>query len=145
MKEEARWYLSKFSWGHSFLTLNETLLDKYAACADGAAVLEAQNEYIKQAEDERAERRSKNDYLDFSSSSESSNDDDVEDDDDDAAETTVADINGANANPIANATDKAKDNNDDAEAVVITSTKKKDVADIDDADQAASIIATEKK
>lgn len=90
LKEEARWYLSKFSWGHSFITLNESLLDKYAACKDGAAVLEAQNEYIKQAEDERTARRAKNDYLDFSSSSSSSNEGDDDDEEEEADDEETA-------------------------------------------------------
>lgn len=77
MKEEAKWYLSKFSWGHSFLELNLTLLDKYAQCKDSKEVLEAQNEYIKNAEDERAARRATKDYPPTSSSS--SGDEDVED------------------------------------------------------------------
>lgn len=125
LKDEARWYLSKFSWGHSFLTLNETLLDKYAACADGAAVLEAQNEYIKQAEEERNERRSKNEYLDFSSSSESSNEDDDE---------TNTDINnGAIIEP--NAAAKVKDNSDDAPAAEAPSTTKPDAEQVDVAEK----------
>lgn len=41
--------------------------------------MDAQNEYIKQAEDERAIRRAKNDYLDFSSSSTSSNEEEEDD------------------------------------------------------------------
>lgn len=69
LKEEAKWYLSKFSWGHSFLELNLTLLDKYAQCKDSKEVLEAQNEYIKNAEDERAARRATKDYPPTSSSS----------------------------------------------------------------------------
>lgn len=96
LKEEARWYLSKFSWGHSFITLNEALLDKYAACKDGAAVLEAQNEYIKQAEDERAERRAKgSEYMTYSSSTSSEDDEDEEDDE--AVGKSKANNDGAGA------------------------------------------------
>lgn len=71
MKQEAKWYLSKFSWGHSFIELNEELLNKYAECKDSSEVLIAQNEYIKNAEDERAARRATKDYPTSSSSSES--------------------------------------------------------------------------
>lgn len=72
LKEEARWYLSKFSWGHSFIALNETLLDKYAQCKDNTEVLATQNEYIEQAEKERAERRAAAPDYPTSSSSSSS-------------------------------------------------------------------------
>lgn len=80
LKEEARWYLSKFSWGHSFITLNETLLNKYAQCKDNTEVLATQNEYIEQAEKERADRRAAaTDYPPAwsSSSSETESDEDV--------------------------------------------------------------------
>ena len=38
--------LSKFTWGHTFLELNEEPLRRYAACADSAAVVEVQREYL---------------------------------------------------------------------------------------------------
>lgn len=79
LKEEAKWYLSKFSWGHSFLDLNATLLDKYADCKDSKEVLAAQHEYIKTAEEERAVRRATKDYpTSSSSSSEAEEEEDVE-------------------------------------------------------------------
>jgi len=37
--------------GHSFLSLNEGLLDRYAACDTAAAVIEAQNEYLESLRD----------------------------------------------------------------------------------------------
>lgn len=46
-KQMAEEYLSKFSWGHSFLELNEDLLDDYAKCKDGAEVIAIQQEYIQ--------------------------------------------------------------------------------------------------
>lgn len=55
-KDVASHYLSKFSWGHSFLELNEEILDKYSACTDSISVVEAQNEYIKQTEEESRQR-----------------------------------------------------------------------------------------
>lgn len=43
LKAEAKWYLSKFSWGHSFITLNEELLDLYSACENSQEVLKVQS------------------------------------------------------------------------------------------------------
>ncbi|XP_058452420.1 18S rRNA aminocarboxypropyltransferase [Malaya genurostris] len=55
-KEEAMWYLSKFSWGHSFLELNAELLDLYSACQSSKEILEVQNEYLEKAKDEQISR-----------------------------------------------------------------------------------------
>lgn len=57
LKDEAKWYLSKFSWGHSFLKLNNELLEKYSSCTSSKEILEAQEEYLKNARDEKANRR----------------------------------------------------------------------------------------
>lgn len=38
--------MSKFGWGHSFLILNLEILNRYAAAADSATVVEIQKEYI---------------------------------------------------------------------------------------------------
>lgn len=46
-KDEAEFYLSKFSWGHSFLELNSEALDLYAVCTDSKSVIEAQEKYLK--------------------------------------------------------------------------------------------------
>lgn len=51
--QEAKYYLSKFSWGHSFLELNSELLDLYAACENSAAVIAAQNKYLEEAKQEK--------------------------------------------------------------------------------------------
>lgn len=59
LKEEARWYLSKFSWGHSFLTLNEELLEAYALCKDSKEILEAQNAFLEKAKAEKLNRDDK--------------------------------------------------------------------------------------
>ncbi|RVE52504.1 hypothetical protein evm_002898 [Chilo suppressalis] len=48
-KSEAKFYLSKFSWGHSFLELNSEVLDLYANCADSKSVIEAQNQFLENA------------------------------------------------------------------------------------------------
>lgn len=69
MKDEAKWYLSKFSWGHSFLKLNNELLEKYSSCTSSKEILQAQDDYLREAQAEKDKRR---DELDFPSSSESS-------------------------------------------------------------------------
>lgn len=69
LKDEAKWYLSKFSWGHSFLKLNDELLEKYSSCTSSKEILEAQDEYLRNAQAEKANRR---DDIDYPSSSDSS-------------------------------------------------------------------------
>uniref|UniRef100_A0A336M4S3 18S rRNA aminocarboxypropyltransferase n=1 Tax=Culicoides sonorensis TaxID=179676 RepID=A0A336M4S3_CULSO len=79
MKEEARWYLSKFSWGHSFIELNQELLDLYAGCENREAILRVQSEYIEKVQKERQESREKGiDWPSSSSSAESGHEGDVE-------------------------------------------------------------------
>lgn len=56
-KEAAKFYLNKFSWGHSFITLNKELLDLYASCKDGQSVVEAQNNYIKSEQTKQENRK----------------------------------------------------------------------------------------
>lgn len=51
-------YLNKFSWGHSFIDLNEELLDIYANCKDSASVVTAQNEYLEKEQRLQKERQS---------------------------------------------------------------------------------------
>ncbi|KAM3961604.1 18S rRNA aminocarboxypropyltransferase [Aphomia sociella] len=51
-QKEAEFYLSKFSWGHSFLELNSDALDLYAACTDSKSVIEAQTKFLESAEEE---------------------------------------------------------------------------------------------
>ncbi|KAG4074921.1 hypothetical protein HA402_009346 [Bradysia odoriphaga] len=80
LKDEDRWYLSKFSWGHSFIDLNQSLLDKYAAYKDSKEILQAQDEYIKTEEEERIKRRNESYYPESSSSSDES-EEPTEDDD----------------------------------------------------------------
>ncbi|XP_075971172.1 18S rRNA aminocarboxypropyltransferase [Anticarsia gemmatalis] len=55
-KKEAQFYLSKFSWGHSFLELNSEALDMYAACTDSKSVLEAQEKFLESAQNEKDDR-----------------------------------------------------------------------------------------
>ena len=39
--------MSRFKWGHSFISLNEGLLDRYAECDTAAEVVAAQNEFLE--------------------------------------------------------------------------------------------------
>lgn len=52
-REQAEALMAKFSWGHSFMTLNMDLLEGYASAADSATVVEIQNDYISACRDER--------------------------------------------------------------------------------------------
>uniref|UniRef100_A0A8D8QNI7 18S rRNA aminocarboxypropyltransferase n=1 Tax=Cacopsylla melanoneura TaxID=428564 RepID=A0A8D8QNI7_9HEMI len=51
--KEAKFYLGKFSWGRTFLTLNAELLDLYKACETSTEVVKAQNDYLERIERER--------------------------------------------------------------------------------------------
>ncbi|CAH0547627.1 unnamed protein product [Brassicogethes aeneus] len=62
-KSHANLYLSKFSWGHSFIELNEKLLDIYAGCTDSASVIREQNKYIE--EEQKQQEKDKNALPDF--------------------------------------------------------------------------------
>lgn len=76
LKDEAKFYLSKFSWGHSFLELNEELLELYANCKSSAEILEVQQKYL---EDSEKERQNKNhDDMWPTSSSESETEDEAD-------------------------------------------------------------------
>lgn len=55
-KSESKYYLSKFSWGHSFLELNHDVLKQYAECTDSKSVLEAQNKFLETAANEKDDR-----------------------------------------------------------------------------------------
>jgi pre-rRNA-processing protein TSR3 len=46
-REQAEEILSKFTWGRTFLELNAEPLERYAACADSADVLDVQDDYIE--------------------------------------------------------------------------------------------------
>jgi len=47
-RKQAERLLDPFSWGHTFLELNEEPLRRYAECADSAAVVAVQAEYLDQ-------------------------------------------------------------------------------------------------
>ncbi|CAI7883089.1 unnamed protein product, partial [Closterium sp. NIES-54] len=55
-KDTASELLSRFKWGHAFLSLNSELLEAYAACADGAEVIAAQHRWMER-ETELAQAR----------------------------------------------------------------------------------------
>ena len=78
-QELAEQYLSKFSWGHSFLSLNKELLDGYAACTDAASVVKFQNDFLKEEEEAYLKERDKIDLppseSDESTGEESDNED----------------------------------------------------------------------
>ncbi|QSG07496.1 DUF367 family protein [Halapricum desulfuricans] len=45
-REHAERTLSKFSWGHTFLELNEEPLRRYSECEDSTDVLDVQDDYL---------------------------------------------------------------------------------------------------
>jgi pre-rRNA-processing protein TSR3 len=47
--QDARWVMARFSYGAEFLRLNQDLLDAYAACSDGPAVVAAQERFLAAA------------------------------------------------------------------------------------------------
>uniref|UniRef100_A0A1B6L5K7 18S rRNA aminocarboxypropyltransferase n=1 Tax=Graphocephala atropunctata TaxID=36148 RepID=A0A1B6L5K7_9HEMI len=76
-KDVCELYLNKFKWGASFLSLNQELLDKYAACANSSEVITAQNEYLADARQERLDRHAeKSDYPSSSSEEEEEEEED---------------------------------------------------------------------
>ncbi|CAG8740701.1 10361_t:CDS:2, partial [Funneliformis caledonium] len=60
-KEYAQELLSKFKWGHSFLTLNGELLSKYVQCEDSIEVVKVQNEWLNHLKEEYSQAREKDD------------------------------------------------------------------------------------
>jgi pre-rRNA-processing protein TSR3 len=48
--EQAEDLMAEFSWGHTFLELNEEPLERYADCADSAEVVAVQEEYLADEE-----------------------------------------------------------------------------------------------
>jgi len=49
-RQQAETVLEPFSWGHTFLELNEEPLRRYAQCADSAEVVTIQDEYLADEE-----------------------------------------------------------------------------------------------
>jgi pre-rRNA-processing protein TSR3 len=50
-REQAERVLEPFSWGHTFLELNEEPLRRYADCADSSEVVAVQEEYLAAGEE----------------------------------------------------------------------------------------------
>ncbi|XP_013118309.2 18S rRNA aminocarboxypropyltransferase [Stomoxys calcitrans] len=71
---EAEWYMGKFSWGHSFLELNETLLKRYAACKTSEEIVHVQNTYISEEQEARNKPKDYKEFYPTSSSSSSDED-----------------------------------------------------------------------
>ena len=51
--DEARFILTKFKWGPTFINLNAELLDGYSRCTDSQSVVEFQNEWLQKAQSEK--------------------------------------------------------------------------------------------
>lgn len=79
LKDEANFYLSKFSWGHAFIELNQELLDIYAKCKSSAEIIESQNAYLEKAQADRLIEKQKGpDWPSSESSSEYEDDEEEE-------------------------------------------------------------------
>lgn len=59
-KDLAVKYMNKFSWGHSFIELNEELLNIYSECTDSKSVVEAQATFIEKAQQQQEDDRNGN-------------------------------------------------------------------------------------
>ncbi|WP_435319632.1 DUF367 family protein [Haloarchaeobius sp. TZWSO28] len=51
-RDHAEEILAKFTWGETFLTLNEEPLRRYSECADSTAVVAVQDDYLADEDDE---------------------------------------------------------------------------------------------
>ena len=60
--EEAKFYLGKFSWGHSFLELNEELLKIYSVCTSAEEIIAAQEKFLAEARQEKINRNAVSDF-----------------------------------------------------------------------------------
>ncbi len=49
--EQAQAVMAEFSWGHTFLELNEEPLERYAQCADSAEIVAVQDDYLADGDD----------------------------------------------------------------------------------------------
>lgn len=61
-KAGARYYMGKFKWGHSFLSLNEELLEAYAACSNSVEVVAVQDKYLEDRQLEKVKRKETGGY-----------------------------------------------------------------------------------
>ncbi|XP_054710161.1 18S rRNA aminocarboxypropyltransferase-like [Uloborus diversus] len=77
-EELSRAYLHQFKWGHTFLSLNEQLFDLYSACGTSAEIVSAQENYLKELQNERAARKDEIDLPPSDDSTEESDEQEVE-------------------------------------------------------------------
>ncbi|XP_050300823.1 uncharacterized protein LOC126739265 [Anthonomus grandis grandis] len=75
-KKEARFYLDKFSWGHSFIDLNEEILEIYSNCKDSQEVVQEHIKYIEKQQQLQQERQASSDFPPSSDSEETSSEED---------------------------------------------------------------------
>ena len=52
-------YMSRFSWGPSFININKELLDKYSACITSEEVINVQNSHLEVLEKEKIVKEAK--------------------------------------------------------------------------------------
>merc|ERR1711902_206946 len=52
-------YMSRFSWGPSFININKELLDKYSACNTSEEVINVQNSHLEVLEKEKIVKEAK--------------------------------------------------------------------------------------
>ncbi|KAH0945200.1 hypothetical protein HN011_010253 [Eciton burchellii] len=83
-QDEAKFYLGKFSWGHSFLELNNELLENYALCTNSEQIIAVQEKFLEKARQERLDRRALPDFP--------QSDSDSEEQEEDKNETKVAEV-----------------------------------------------------
>ncbi|EGX96610.1 RLI and DUF367 domain protein [Cordyceps militaris CM01] len=91
--------LAPFSYGQAFLDINETLLDKYAACSDAPSVKKAEEEWMAQLDREYAESRETKEDMWTSGNTNhrrprSPSDDEDEDEDEDDQEEEQGSVDG---------------------------------------------------
>ena len=75
-KEEAKLYMDKFSWGPSFLELNNEYLEKYSQCKGSKEILATQQTILDELE---TEHNRKKDEIDLPPSYSSESETDTED------------------------------------------------------------------
>ncbi|XP_066960632.1 18S rRNA aminocarboxypropyltransferase [Macrobrachium rosenbergii] len=73
-KAAAMLYLSKFKWGKTFINVNKEILDKYSACTNSTAVVEEQNKYLQELQEESRKKKDEIDLPPSESESEESED-----------------------------------------------------------------------
>lgn len=52
--------MSKFSWGHAFYAINQEILEAYSECKDSMEIVQAQNLYLAELEQEESQKKAFN-------------------------------------------------------------------------------------